>query len=202
MSQRPRLIGLTGGIGSGKTTVAKMLAELGAHVINADRVGHQVYANGTVGWDQVVKRFGDSIVGEDGEIDRKKLSGIVFGDEQALADLNAIVHPLIGQEIARRVQGFLALDDGMPVVLEAAILVEAKWTEIADQVWVVSAQPDDIVERVRVERAMSEQETRSRMKAQLSDAERRAAADVLIENVGTFDELRAQVEAAWRNALG
>jgi len=195
---RPKAIGLTGGIGSGKSTVARMLATLGAHVINADTVGHEVYAPGTAGWQRVTGRFGEEILGEAANIDRRKLGAIVFADPQALRDLNAIVHPLIGAEIERRVRAYGESGATIPVVIEAAILLEANWTTLVDQIWVVCANAGDVVERVRAERGMAEEQTRARIRAQLSDAERRNAADVVLENNGTLAELEARVRDAWR----
>jgi dephospho-CoA kinase len=194
----PRIIGLTGGIGSGKSTVARILAGLGAQVVDADKVGHEVYAPGSDGWRRVTERFGASVVAADGSIDRRKLGAIVFGDAAALADLNAIVHPLIGMEIARRVRSWQESGAELPLVLEAALLVEAGWTGFVDQVWVVRAAVDSVVDRVRSERGMAEEDTRARIRTQLGDEQRCAAADVIIDNDGSLTQLEERVREAWR----
>jgi len=193
-------IGLTGGIGSGKSTAARHLAELGAHVIDADRVGHEIYAPGTEGWDAVVARFGPDIIAADGKIDRKKLGSVVFNDPNALLDLNAIVHPRIGAEVGRRILAYRESAASAPLVIEAALLFEAGWTEFADEVWVVRAPIDEVVRRLCEDRGMSEADARARIATQHSDEQRRAAADVVIDNDGTLEQLRARVSAAWDRA--
>jgi dephospho-CoA kinase len=194
----PRVIGLTGGIGSGKSTVSAMLADLGARVVDADKIGHFVYRPGSEGFRAVVEAFGREVVAADGTIDRARLGAIVFADPEARARLNAIVHPLIGAELAARIAA--ARDDGYegPVVVEAAILIEAGWRAIVDQLWVVSVKRETAIARVVGSRNMSRADVERRIDTQLSDAERRRQADVVIENDGDVDALRAQVEAAWR----
>jgi dephospho-CoA kinase len=192
------VIGLTGGIGSGKSTVSAMLADLGARVVDADKIGHFVYRPGSEGFRAVVEAFGREVVAADGTIDRARLGAIVFADPEARARLNAIVHPLIGAELAARIAA--ARDDGYegPVVVEAAILIEAGWRAIVDQLWVVSVKRETAIARVVGSRNMSRADVERRIDTQLSDAERRRQADVVIENDGDVDALRAQVEAAWR----
>lgn len=197
MSERTTTIGLTGGIGTGKSTVARILAELGADVIHADAVGHEVYAPNTPGWQRVVDAFGDDIVAPDGKIDRRKLGRIVFSDPNALARLNAIVHPLIRDNVKRRIEARRAAGASAPLVLEAAILLEAKWNAIVDQVWVVVAGLDDVVHRIADERSLSAEDIEKRAAAQMSETERRRYADVVIENNGSPADLRREVEAAW-----
>src|SRR5512145_1043887 len=118
------IVGLTGGIGAGKSTVAAILAELGARVIDADRIGHEVYRPGSEGFRRVVGAFGPGIVAADGTIDRRALGAIVFGDPAALARLNALVHPLIAEELSRRIAEARAGGDAGPIVIEAAVLLE------------------------------------------------------------------------------
>lgn len=191
-----RVIGLTGGIGSGKSTVAGMLTALGAHVIDADRIGHDVYRPGTEGFARVTAAFGDGIVAADGTIDRRALGAIVFGDPAALARLNALVHPLIADEIRRRIAAAQA--DGMeaPLVIEAAIMIEAGW-RFFDAVWLVTVDPETAIARVTGARGMTRDDVERRLAAQMPEAERRAHAQVIIDNNGSLDELRRQVEAAW-----
>ncbi|HEY8516867.1 MAG TPA: dephospho-CoA kinase [Candidatus Binatia bacterium] len=195
------VIGLVGGIGSGKSTAAAILAELGAEVINADLIGHEVYEPGKPGFDAIVAEFGPEVVGPDGRIDRKRLGSIVFADSAKLARLNAIVHPLIRAEIERRIER--AREEGRvrAVVVEAAILLEAGWRSLVDQVWVICARRDDVVERLAAQRGMAEEEAAARMAKQMSDAERRAAADVVIDNDGSIDDLRARLTGLWQTLV-
>src|SRR5690242_12615537 len=132
------LIGLTGGIGAGKSTGATLLGELGARVIDADKIGHDVYRPGREGFGRVVDAFGPGVVAADGTIDRRALGAIVFGDPAARARLNAIVHPLITAELGRRIAS--VRDEGFagPIVVEAAVMLEAGWQALVDRVWVVA----------------------------------------------------------------
>jgi dephospho-CoA kinase len=197
----PRVIGVTGGIGAGKSSAVQILAEFGATVIDADRVGHEVYAPGTPGFDAVVAAFGRDIVGDDGAIDRKRLGAIVFSDPAALAKLNGIVHPLIRDTVAQRVAAARAGGGAAPVVVEAALLIEARWDALVDEVWLVVASRQVIEERLTRQRGMDPAAVAARMKAQLSDDERRAHADIVIDNSGSRDALREQIERLWRTRL-
>jgi dephospho-CoA kinase len=195
------IIGLTGGIGSGKSTVAAMLAELGAIVIDADKVGHEVYLPGTEGFRRVVEAFGRDVVGSDGTIDRRILGARVFGDPASLKRLNALVHPLIGDEIRKRLQVAVgSADQGgtrRPIVVEAAIMMEAGW-RFFDRIWVVIVTPETAVTRVVASRGLSRDDVERRIAAQMTNADRERIADLVIRNDGSLDALRAQVEAAWR----
>jgi len=194
------VIGLTGGIGSGKSTVARILGELGAQVIDADKIAHEVYRPGAEAYAPVVEAFGKRVVAPDGTIDRRALGGIVFADRAALARLNGLVHPAIAREIQRRIVA--AREAGSaPVVVEAAIMVEAGW-RFFDRVWAVIVPRETAIARVVAERGLTPEEVERRMAAQASDDERRRIADVVIENGGTRDELRARVEAAWHALVG
>lgn len=195
------VIGLVGGIGSGKSVATAMLAELGAEIINADLVGHEVYEPGKPGFDAIVAEFGSDVVGPDERIDRKRLGALVFADSTRLARLNAIVHPLIRAEIERRVQQARAKGEARAVVVEAAILLEAGWRSLVDQVWVVSARREDVLARLAAQRGMAAGETDARMAKQMTDAERRVAADVVIENSGSLDELRTRLEGLWQTLI-
>ena len=192
------MIGLTGGIGSGKSTVAAILDELGAHVIDADKIGHEVYLPGTDGQRRVVEAFGRGVVAADGTIDRRALGAIVFANRAALARLNAIVHPLIGEEIRRRIAAAMGDGTGKPIVIEAAIMMEAGW-QFFDRVWVVTVPPETAIRRVVDARGVDRADVERRLAAQMSDEERRRRADLVIENDGTPAELRAKVCAAWRS---
>ncbi|MBI3769660.1 MAG: dephospho-CoA kinase [Deltaproteobacteria bacterium] len=192
------IVGLTGGIGTGKSLVGGMLAELGALVIDTDKVGHDVYAAGSEGWRRLVETFGTAIVAPDGTIDRKRLGAIVFGDAERRRALNAIVHPRIFQEIQRAIADRRAAGFTGHVVLEAPVLLEARGTGLVDRVWVVTAPRAAIHERLAGSRDLTAAEVEARMAAQLADAERRAHADLIIENDGDVAALRRRVEAAWR----
>ena len=192
-----KTIGLTGGIGSGKSTAAQILEDLGAAVIRADAVGHDVYRPGTDGWRLVNQAFGPDIIDAQGAIDRKKLGAIVFADREALKRLNAIVHPLIFAEVQRRIDDLRAADSSRLIVVEAAILIEANWLPLVDEVWLVVATPDAVAARLGAQRGLAAPDVEARIRAQLSDADRRRFAHVVIENTGSVDELRQQLSAAW-----
>jgi dephospho-CoA kinase len=195
------IIGLTGGIGSGKSVVGRILAELGAKVIDTDKVGHRVYAPGSEGFTGIVDTFGRAVVAADGTIDRKKLGAVVFADAERRAALNAIVHPLIFGEIMREIADCRRGGFTGPIVLEAPILVEAKGAGLVDQIWVVAAPPEAVQARLTSDRGMSRGEIDARVAAQLDDAERRRHADVILENDGDLVSLRQVVEAAWRTLV-
>ncbi len=199
---KPVVIGLTGGIGSGKTTVAGMLGELGARVIDADKIGHEVYRPGSEGFRRVVEAFGPGVVAPDGTIDRRALGTVVFADAAARARLDALVHPLIAEEIGRRVAGAGAEGGAAPIVIEAAILIEAGWRSLVDRLWVVSVDREIATARLLASRPLTPPEVQRRIAAQMPDEERRRLADVVIENRGTPAVLRTHVERAWREVVG
>ena len=196
-----RVIGLTGGIGSGKSTVAAMLAELGAEVIDTDKVGHEAYRPGTEGFRQVTEAFGDDIVAADGTIDRRALAAKVFADPAQLRRLNAIVHPLIGLAVRDWLVRAQAAPSSAPIVVEAPVLMEAGW-RFFDEVWVVIVKPETAIARVTASRDMTADEVRRRIDAQLSNAARVKLADRVIENDGTLDDLRERVREAWHAVTG
>ncbi len=194
-------IGLTGGIGSGKSTVSKMLAELGAPVIDADKVGHAIYAPDGPAYPEMVEAFGKEILAEDGTIDRKKLGPIVFADPNALKRLNSIVHPKMFQRMGEMVRELRERGERKPVVIEAAILIEANWQPLFEEIWLVSASRERVIARIERDRGMKPEQTEARIKAQLSDEERRKHATLVIENNGTIEDLRAQVSKLWAGAV-
>jgi dephospho-CoA kinase len=190
-----RLIGLTGGIGSGKSTVAAALAERGAAVVDADGVAREVLAPGGAAYGDVVARFGSRIVLADGTIDRAALAGIVFTDADALADLNRITHPVIGAELAARVAA--APGDGV-VVLDIPLLTptnRGQWN--FDGVIVVDTPVDVAVHRLVTARGLTEEDATARVASQLSRVQRRALADFVVDNTGPPEALGAQVDRAW-----
>jgi len=190
------LVGLTGGIGSGKSTVARLLEERGAVILDADVFARDAVRAGTEGFAAVVRRFGDEIVAPDGELDRSRLASIVFADPAALADLEAIVHPEVRRMIADGIQDHL--DGDRIVVLVNPLLIEMGTHRDCDVVVVVSASPDTQVAR-SVARGMDEADVRARIAAQLPIDDRAQMADVLLDNEGTLEELAAEVEVLWRD---
>lgn len=196
-----RVIGLTGGIGSGKSTVADILEALGAKIIRADSVGHEVYRPRTQGWQRVTEAFGRDILAPDGSIDRQKLGAVVFSDAHARAQLNAIVHPLIAAEIRRRIEAHRAAGSLEPIVVEAAVLIEAGWLSLVDEVWLVVADRDVVIDRLGKQRRLAPEEARVRIAAQLGDAERQRYAHVVIRNTGSLEELREQVRTLWARSV-
>ncbi len=194
-------IGLTGGIGSGKSTVANILAELGALVWDADVIGHSVYEPGMPARDELVAAFGSAIAGPDGKIDRKALGRIVFADAAALKRLNAIVHPRIFERMAAMVGEARAGGERRPIVIEAAILIEAGWQKLFDEIWLVVSSRERVIERVERNRKMTREQVEARIGAQLSEQERLKWAKVVIHNDGTLDELRSATAAVFGEAL-
>ena len=194
------VIGLTGGILSGKSTIAQMLADKGAVVIDADKLAHEAYKPKTKLNQEPVDEFGSYIRKADGLIDRKKLSGIVFDDSKSLARLNNIVHPRM-REIAR-VKIEQLRKKGVPVVvLEGALLIEAKWTDLADEVWVALAPPEVAVKRLKERGGLTEDEARARIQAQLPAAERAKYADVIINTDCALSEVRTQIDKLWNRVV-
>ena len=191
---RPYRIGVTGNIGTGKSTVAAMLARLGAEVIDADQVAHEVMRAGSAVHRRVVEAFGRDMLAADGELDRRRLGARVFADPQALARLEALVHPAVRREIERRVRTTSA-----PVVaIEAIKLIEAGLADRCDSVWVVTARPDQQRERSAARGGLSPAEIEQRMEAQPPAAAKLARADVVIDNSGPLEATWEQVQAAWR----
>jgi dephospho-CoA kinase len=195
-----RVIGLTGGIGSGKSTVAGYLGELGAAVIDLDKVGHEVLKSGGRVFKRVVKEFGKEILDGRGEIDRNKLAEIVFKDRADMARLNGIVHPAIDKAIKRSIAEYRR--QGIKVVvLEAAAMLEAGKTRQADEIWVTIASKAAVLKRLRERSGYTEDESLARMRAQLSDEERIKRADVVIDTGGSLGGVKARVRAEWQKLM-
>lgn len=186
------VIGLTGGIGSGKSTVAAMLAERGAAVVDADDVAHEVIEPGAPAHRAVVERFGSAVVGCDGRVDRGALAGVVFADDAARADLEAIVHPAVSRAMGDRIAE--AGKTHEVVVAVVPLLVEAGW-DLGDVVLVVDCPEDVALRRLVDQRGMDPADARRRLAAQASREQRLARADYVIHNDGTVDDLRHQVDA-------
>jgi dephospho-CoA kinase len=194
-------IGLTGGIGSGKSTVTKFLEELGAPIIDADKVGHAIYAPDGPAYHEVIAAFGREILASDGTIDRRKLGPIVFADANALKRLNAIVHPKMFARMHEMVGQLRDQGERQPIVVEAAILIEANWQALFDQIWLVIASKAQVVDRIERDRGLKPEQTEARIHAQLSDDERQKHATLVITNNGTIGELREKVAQLWQAAL-
>jgi dephospho-CoA kinase len=188
------VVGLTGGIGSGKSTVSALLAERGAVVVDADAITRQLQEPGQPVLAAIVEQFGPEILSADGSLDRAALAAIVFDDPAALKALTAIVHPAVGKEIARRLEAERGGD--RVVVLDIPLLVEGGRYQVAGVV-VVDVDPDVAVERLVRFRGMSEADARARMANQVSRADRLAKADWVIDNSGDHAALERHVDAAW-----
>ncbi len=195
-----KVIGLAGGIGAGKSEVSRILGELGAEVLNADRYGHEVYLPGTDGHREVVETFGEDVLQPNGEVDRRALGGKVFGNPEAMAQLNAIAWPRIRQKIEDGIEEQRQLGTGV-VVLDAAVLIEAGWTDAADEVWVVIAPEGDVISRLQARNNLTEEQVRARMASQMSSEERVQHADVVVANDGDLEGLQSKIEELWQERL-
>jgi dephospho-CoA kinase len=193
------VIGLTGGIASGKSVVREMLEARGAHVIDADLLGHEAYAPGSACYRDVIAAFGDDVVAPDGQIDRKALGAKVFGDASGgqRKRLEGIVWPWMRGQMERRLSGLRT--DGVPVVvLEAAVLIEAAWDDLVDEVWVVAVPPAMARQRIIERNGLTAEQADARIAAQLTNDERARRARVVIDNSGTLGDLERRVDAEWQ----
>jgi dephospho-CoA kinase len=191
-------VGLTGGIGAGKSTVAGLLAERGAIVLDADEAARAVVEPGTEGLEQIVRAFGAGVLTEDGALDRARLAAVVFADELRRAELNAIVHPRVRLWMAERAA---AAPAGSIVVQDIPLLVEGGLVSLFDHVVVVNAAEEDRLARLAA-RGMTPDQAKARMAAQAPRAERDAAADTVIDNSGDLAELAGAVQALWHELDG
>lgn len=199
----PRVIGLTGGIAAGKSTVSQMLAACGAYVIDADRIGHEVIAPDGEAYPEIIVTFGTGVLDEDGTISRPKLARVVFNDPEALQRLNGISHPRMAERMEREIRQIRArprADQPALIVLDAAILFEAGWDALCDEVWAVNVAPEVAVERLVQRNDMTPEDARARLQAQLGNAERARRADRVIRNEGSLEALHDQVQGLWRQA--
>ena len=192
-----KVIGLTGGIGSGKSTVAQFLAELGAVILDTDRVGHEVLKPDTEAWREVVAAFGRQILTPGGDVDRKKLGEVVFGNPESLVRLNQIVHPQIGKVVKAQLEEYRRQGVRV-VVLEIPLLVETGGTSLVDEVWVTIASESVVLRRLEERSELSRQQSLARIRSQISNEERVKHADVVIKNDGSLDELKAKVKKLWQ----
>lgn len=192
MQNSMRIIGLTGGIASGKSTVAAILAKHGAYIIDADKIGHKIYYKGGPAWRGVIDAFGDEILDNGGNIDRAKLGQIVFSDNKKLQQLNVIVHPLMRREIQLQLKD--ADNRGFAIaVIDAAVLIESGWYTLADEIWLVVADNELRLQRLMQRNGFSRQQAWQRIESQMPDDEKAKYADVIIDNNGDMEELENKV---------
>lgn len=195
-----RVIGLTGGIASGKSAVSRLLRDRGAAVVDADVLGHEIYQAGRPAWQALVEAFGRDIIGDDGQIDRGRLGALVFGDRAAMKRLTDIVWPLMKLEMLERLESLRGLGARV-VVLEAAVLIEAGWQDLVDEVWAVVVPADLAVKRLVQRNGFGEKEARARLAAQIENSERVAHAEVVVDNSGSLEDLTNQVHSLWQQVL-
>jgi dephospho-CoA kinase len=191
------VIGLTGGIGTGKSTVAQVLEGQGAAVVSADLIGHEVYQPGRPAYHEVVRAFGRDILDESDAIDRKKLGAIVFADGKELARLNEIVHPRMKGMMREKLQD-LEKQGVKIAVIEAAILFEARWDDLVNEIWVTSTPPEIAAQRVAERGGLSIGQVMERIKAQMSNEERVRRAHVVIDTSGTMEETISRARRQWQ----
>jgi dephospho-CoA kinase len=193
------VIGLTGGIASGKSTVTRFFRDKNVPVIDADLLGHRTYEPGTETFAQVVATFGPELVAADGTIDRKVLGAKVFGKPEELKRLTDIVWPGIRKLATQELAELNAAGNEL-AVLEAAVLFEAGWGDLVDTIWVIVVEPDIAVQRLAERNGLDPEAARARIDSQLSNAERTSRADVVIENNSSLESLQQRIEEEW-NAL-
>jgi dephospho-CoA kinase len=192
-----KIIGLTGGIGSGKSTVSRFLAEFGAVLIDADKVGHKAFESDTEVWREVVSAFGRQILTPKGDIDRIKLGKLVFGNSESLARLNQIMHPRMLDMVEAQIEEYR--QQGVDVlVIEAPLLLEANWVPSVDEVWVVIATEATVLKRLQERTGLSESESLDRIRSQISNEERVKHANVIINNDNSLTDLRFKVKDIWQ----
>jgi len=192
------VIGLTGGIASGKSTVTALLKEKGAVIIDADKIAREIMSKGEPAWFEVLNYFGDEILNNDrSDIDRKKLAHIVFSDKAKLEVLNNITHPKIIEEIKRQVEEYKKAGKKI-IVIDAALLIETGLDKIADEVWVVAANEDIQLQRLMArEKDITKDEALKRIKSQMPLAEKLKFADRVIDNNSSIEETKKQVDKMW-----
>ncbi len=187
--------GLTGGVASGKSTVARMFEEAGARIIDADHIGHELLRSSLPAYQEVVKQFGREILNPSGEVDRRRLGAIVFAERARLDQLNAILHPRIIDRVEELTSAFRAQDSHAVVLVDAALIYEAGIGRGFTKMIVVWCRPEQQVERLIAKAGMTREEAERRIPAQMSAEEKRRRADYVIDTSGTLDETRRQVQA-------
>ena len=194
------VIGLTGSIGTGKSEAARQLEALGASIISADEVGHEAYTPNTEAWEQVIAAFGDDILQDDGDIDRRKLGTIVFSDSSQLEKLNQIMHPRMARMVADKIE--VLRDQGVNVVVvEAALLFEAGWDTLVEEVWVTDSPEHMVIGRLKERNGLSEEEAKKRINSQMGRAERIERSDFVINNSGDMADLGNAIKELWERRV-
>ncbi len=196
-----KIIGLTGGIAAGKSTVSAMLRELGAIILDADAIAHKLMAPHQPAWYKVRQHFGEEYILPDGKIDRRKLGRLVFSNPSALKELNAIVHPIIKNYIENEIEGLREKGFDGVVVVDAALIFEAGWTDMVDEIWVVKVDYQTQVQRLMERNNLSRKEAIDRINSQMSQEEKLARADKVIDNSSSIDDTLKQVKALWSELL-
>lgn len=200
------VIGVTGGMGAGKSTVARLLAEHGAHIIDADAIAREVVAPGAPALAAIIEQFGDEVLTDEGALDRPAMAGIVFADEERLRALEAITHPAIRTRIAALLrdheQAEVDQDTERVVVLDHPLLVESGLADELPVVVVVTAPEELRVQRLAQGRGIDPADARARMRSQASDQQRLVAATHVVHNDGDSDDLRRRVEGLWQQLTG
>ena len=190
------VIGLTGGIATGKSEASRILQELGADIINADLIGHEAYRQGSVGWESVVQAFGKGILDESNVIDRSKLGAIVFSDESELQKLNEIMHPIMEKIVEQSILD--CQDSGSEVVVvEAALMFEAGWNKLVDTVWTTDAPEETVISRLELRNGFSRTESQKRISSQMDREDRLSRSDVILSNTGDLNAFKNVILSAW-----
>ena len=197
-----KIICLTGGIASGKSSAAKLLESLGAKIIDADKLGHRSYQKGTLTYDKLVKAFGNKIIKSNGEIDRKILGAIVFKEKKLLRKLTDIVWPSIKLMAEREIEALKKSNKETTIVFEAAVLIEAGWETIGTETWGIETNPEVAIKRVMLRNKISQSEAQARINSQLTNRERAAKADKIITNNDSTEEFFRKVTQCWRLSAG
>ena len=194
------VVGLTGSIGTGKSEATRILQELGAGVINADQVGHEAYTPHTESWNEVLDAFGRDILQPNGEIDRSKLGAIVFADSSQMTKLNGIMHPRMAGMVADKIEQMRS--HGIQVaVVEAALLFEAGWEILVDEVWTTDSPLESVFQRLMSRNGLNEEEVRKRLASQMDVQERLNRSDVVIDNSGGVAALETTVRSLWESRI-
>jgi len=196
VGKEPILVGLTGGIASGKSTVIQYLRYQGFPVIDADKLGHKVLEQGNSGYKKVVEKFGNKILNKDKTVNRLILGGIVFADPSQLKALNEISHPIIAEMVLKEFESITSENSKGIVFLEAALLIEAKWYNMCHQIWVISLEAREAIRRLQKRDGLSESDARSRLESQITAKERLEYADIVLQNDGSRKNLLSQTQIA------
>jgi len=195
------IIGLTGGIASGKSTVADQLRDLGAVIVEGDLLGHRVYEPGTSGFEKVVNAFGHDIVAPDGTIDRRILGGKVFGAPEEMERLNGVMWPAIRELAEQEFKAIAKRDPDAVIIFEAAVMLEAGWQDMVSEVWVVTTKQETAIERLKSRNGLNREQALARIDSQMSNRQRQEFADVKFDNSDTEEKLQSRVEYHWKRLL-